>query len=496
MKMEMAMMVKQFDGNKESIKIISVAAFCFSIVSCITTATGLGEFVFTDKQAWQAILISFSVQSILFVFNLRLPGYFAKINKNIRTKFKVFRPIKILILDFIFVALYLAVLVASSLFSFVYIFDAAYLSRDISYIDADIILTNEYSKALEEYNNYVDEEMKAIQINLLLKITELKDTLPPTDTDKSDFDKLEQNVQETQAAYDLAQTNREGKEKEIEAYQQIIDTYPVNIFGITPIVQEATENMNKASQELVDLKTKESETKNTLNAAKKAFNEREESKEDSANEFLVGFLKNSVSDSSDMSKEYLDTAMNKLTEMIEKYADVDDMKSSYGEMAQLVQSIYMTKEEYVTLQNVLKDETSLSIEPIKLPNVNETTDIIRWRNDWITRYESLEDNINNTPPYIGLYNDDYEGKNIINEEILKKYNPITLTEQLDIYKREYLTDINKIEKSWELLFDNDGKYPFNVRFSAVFAVFLDISSLAVGMFIYYYDLNKNSEDGN
>ena len=197
-----------------------------------------------------------------------------------------------------------------------------------------------------------------------------------------------------------------------------------------------------------------------------------------------------------MSKEYLDTAMNKLTEMIEKYADVDDMKSSYGEMAQLVQSIYMTKEEYVTLQNVLKDETSLSIEPIKLPNVNETTDIIRWRNDWITRYESLEDNINNTPPYIGLYNDDYEGKNIINEEILKKYNPITLTEQLDIYKREYLTDINKIEKSWELLFDNDGKYPFNVRFSAVFAVFLDISSLAVGMFIYYYDLNKNSEDGN
>ena len=264
MKMEMAMMVKQFDGNKESIKIISVAAFCFSIVSCITTATGLGEFVFTDKQAWQAILISFSVQSILFVFNLRLPGYFAKINKNIRTKFKVFRPIKILILDFIFVALYLAVLVASSLFSFVYIFDAAYLSRDISYIDADIILTNEYSKALEEYNNYVDEEMKAIQINLLLKITELKDTLPPTDTDKSDFDKLEQNVQETQAAYDLAQTNREGKEKEIEAYQQIIDTYPVNIFGITPIVQEATENMNKASQELVDLKTKESETRPCL----------------------------------------------------------------------------------------------------------------------------------------------------------------------------------------------------------------------------------------
>ena len=98
-------MAKKVDVNKESIKIISVAAFCFSIVSCITTATGLGEFVFKDKQAWQAAIISFSIQSILFVFNLRLPGYFAKINKNIRTKINILRPIKLLILDIVFVAL-------------------------------------------------------------------------------------------------------------------------------------------------------------------------------------------------------------------------------------------------------------------------------------------------------------------------------------------------------------------------------------------------------
>lgn len=145
-------MTKKVNVNKESIKIISVAAFCFSIVSCITTATGLGDFVFKDKQAWQAALISFSVQSILFVFNLRLPEYFSRINENIRTKYNILRPIKLLILDLVFVLLYISVLIASSLFSFVYIFDAAYLSRDISYIDADVILTSEYNKAQRDYD--------------------------------------------------------------------------------------------------------------------------------------------------------------------------------------------------------------------------------------------------------------------------------------------------------------------------------------------------------
>ena len=134
-------MSKKIDVHKESIKIISVAAFCFSIVSFITTATGLGEFIFTEKQAWQAAIISFSIQSILFVFNLRLPGYFNKINNNIEARNIVFKFLKKIAIDALFILFYICILIASSLFSFVYIYDASYLSRDINYVDADIVLT-------------------------------------------------------------------------------------------------------------------------------------------------------------------------------------------------------------------------------------------------------------------------------------------------------------------------------------------------------------------
>ena len=52
-------------------QVLTVAAFCFAIVSWMATARGLQAYVFSGGA--EATLISFGVQSILFVFNLRLP---------------------------------------------------------------------------------------------------------------------------------------------------------------------------------------------------------------------------------------------------------------------------------------------------------------------------------------------------------------------------------------------------------------------------------------
>ena len=62
------------------ITIIRVAAFAFAIVSWKATASGLSEYVF--GQGWQAALVSFAIQAILFVFNLKLPFYFNRIGEN------------------------------------------------------------------------------------------------------------------------------------------------------------------------------------------------------------------------------------------------------------------------------------------------------------------------------------------------------------------------------------------------------------------------------
>lgn len=70
---------KTRDAN--GITIVKVAAFAFAIVSWNATADGLSTYIFTESQ-WMATLISFGIQSILFVLNLRLPFYYHKIGEN------------------------------------------------------------------------------------------------------------------------------------------------------------------------------------------------------------------------------------------------------------------------------------------------------------------------------------------------------------------------------------------------------------------------------
>lgn len=60
-------------------QVLTVAAFCFAIVSWMATARGLQAYVFSGGA--EATLISFGVQSILFVFNLRLPFLIEKIGE-------------------------------------------------------------------------------------------------------------------------------------------------------------------------------------------------------------------------------------------------------------------------------------------------------------------------------------------------------------------------------------------------------------------------------
>ena len=70
---------KTRDAN--GITIVKVAAFAFAIVSWNATADGLSTYIFTESQ-WMATLISFGIQSILFVLNLRLPFFIIKLEKT------------------------------------------------------------------------------------------------------------------------------------------------------------------------------------------------------------------------------------------------------------------------------------------------------------------------------------------------------------------------------------------------------------------------------
>lgn len=463
-------MSKKIDVHKESIKIISVAAFCFSIVSFITTATGLGEFIFTEKQAWQAAIISFSIQSILFVFNLRLPGYFNKINNNIGARNIVFKFLKKIAIDSLFIIFYICILIASSLFSFVYIYDASYLSRDINHVDADIVLTNEYNSTLKNYNNYVNNEIKTVELQMNKKLGELIELLPKSDVEALSLNELESKYEEAESKYKIAVAAYERKKEELDSYNEMIQSYIDS--GLWVLMQKIDEinlkkeEVNQALSELNDEKVKaETERDN----AKNELEHYEKPNEEIAKDFLIKLIQSNLSEITKDDESYLDDAMSKISEMVKTYIQMEDGDNSFSEMVNIVQELNILKDEYIKL-NASMNVNSLN-EPVTT-NETEIDDNTVWRNEWREKYDELEDSIN----------------------MLQNYNATADIERLARYKREYLTDISVIEKSWLFLIDKNRRYPFNVRFSAAFAVFLDISSLLVGLFIYYYEIDKNKTE--
>lgn len=118
--------------NANGITIVKVAAFTFAIVSWNATADGLSTYIFTESQ-WMATLISFGIQSILFVLNLKLPFYYHKIGKNCpnREKRKYHwgnkkgqekKTYKSTSFQRAIILFYVMLLSSSSFFSFVYIY--------------------------------------------------------------------------------------------------------------------------------------------------------------------------------------------------------------------------------------------------------------------------------------------------------------------------------------------------------------------------------------
>lgn len=160
--------------NANGITIVKVAAFAFAIVSWNATADGLSTYIFTESQ-WMATLISFGIQSILFVLNLKLPFYFHKVGENCpnREKKKYHwgnkkgqekKTYKSTSFQRAIILFYVMLLSSSSFFSFVYICDYVVYKHQSGYVDDNAILTSSYKEILNNTADYIEEDTKAMQI--------------------------------------------------------------------------------------------------------------------------------------------------------------------------------------------------------------------------------------------------------------------------------------------------------------------------------------------
>ena len=165
--------------DQYGMRIIRIAALCFAAVSWYATAQGLNTYVFSGTNgAWEAGLISFAVQSILFVLNLKLPAYLQRIRgegeQKVRSRQRRGGMQRIGVI--VFIVFYVLILFSSSIFSFFHFTDEIY--QGTQYVDATITLKKAYKAAAAEAKDYVGEGKKLTLQILTSKVGELSTVLP------------------------------------------------------------------------------------------------------------------------------------------------------------------------------------------------------------------------------------------------------------------------------------------------------------------------------
>jgi len=123
----------------------NLAALCLAVMSWYTTSQGLIAYAFKDSE-WAAYVISFAIQTMLFVCNLKLPAWC----KSARGWSSILIP------------LFTTLLLASSFFSYVFFSNLLY-TKNLRQEDAPSLMTQMFSEYKSETEKYIDEALKISQ---------------------------------------------------------------------------------------------------------------------------------------------------------------------------------------------------------------------------------------------------------------------------------------------------------------------------------------------
>ena len=495
---------KKININKEGLRIVKVAAFCFAIVSFIATAQGLATYVF--EYSWQAYLISFGIQSILFVFNLKLPYYFKKIGDAVpddeKKKRKHHASYKWTFMQKVIAIFYVAVIISSSWFSYVFIVNVAYANTQ--YIDANIVLDSKFREYLDTTEDYVNESIKINQLLTTNILSELQSKIDEDDNSLSKS-KLQSLILE-------AQNNLDDKEVELEAAIEK-QTVAKTIYEEPMTSRWRSESEHEREREEYNKAT------DAVTSARKAVNnakaeiERLNNTNLSATSIAKSFLQEMLNPNPSLDDYQKDgatfpgltTYINTLNEYIIQSGDSNITSENYSDIVIKTEEINICVKNYILLRQILDregEENDISdfndlvkTNIIDIPEIGTekfNDQLAKWDIEWKQRFLKLERVIKSVPEYsdvVNTYRDSYN--TIIDFNVLSSYNKQNITDSIDKLVRSNLASINQLERAFNLL---SCEYPFLAWFSLVLACFLDMASLLAGLFIYYVTKkNKNVE---
>lgn len=206
---------------------------------------------------------------------------------------------------------------------------------------------------------------------------------------------------------------------------------------------------------------------------------------------IGGFLAELLS--FDPDETILKDKMNYLNAAIIELGNGGNIPDNFGEIVTKTQSLQITIDQYLALRSAGRStifdsanttlDSALAIRPNpQLDSFNQ--DKQAWQASWKTAFDDLKSLIQSLPDYSERVMNDklgQSGRHLINTEILEAYDPIALMHEIDSLVRGKTTDINTIEKVFKIFF---SEYPAAAYISIVIAYFLDLASLAAGLFQY------------
>lgn len=463
------------------------------------------QYVFA--QIWQAYLISAAVQGALFTCNIKGPYIMARMSRQGK------------VCVCIFIAMLLFV---SSSFSFVYISSVAY-PEDVFRNDADRILAQECldvnykmldagmaaeDNTYKEINEYLSEILGADEsalaeqntaisfedeigkldanefsalINLLReveagdnssrKMEEVWNCLDRTVADVEDnitakTDEWKSHDTECGTLEDrLRSFNSTGSDeyKEVnnklndaEEKRELARTEKIRYEGYKSVIDINIRNKLEQWENNLDLVLQ-----NNASSIRQMVNEENFSSEKIINE------------AEQIYDELIDSHVSMEDERLRQYAEFKTNIIRYGEIRKCNSRIEEEIEKLYTRFLDGTSETGEENKTVQQVEVPETEDISQsnlmdgdeWREYWHTRMNAIRENLKDV-------------------EFTDGDEKMAYIEEISSLERLYVSDLNNFEKAFTLLCN----HPYNgmLKFSFLFAAFMDIFSLVMGILIYFY----------
>lgn len=199
--------------------------------------------------------------------------------------------------------------------------------------------------------------------------------------------------------------------------------------------------------------------KENLTEAKSALANYKDSDEKIIADFLLEMLEVNPS------AENLKQCISKLNDRIAELEKNSDLVENYSELVGTTQSLTAIVNEYLSLREVLSDKTGINVmmedveDNIVAPDSKSESfkvEYLAWKEMWQSKLNSLEDLIRQLPGFSENEKRELEME-VIDTDLLEKYNINEKMDILDELLRNKVSDINIIEKVCSLLF---GKYWF------------------------------------